>query len=104
MISRARIKMTWRDLKTWAKDLWEAKDGYCIYEYECKMQMCAPEEKVEPTRFRYARELFVQFGRRLRCVLTDHVLVDNGSYANGNSGGEGYRCTRCGWTWWHQWY
>lgn len=38
------------------------------------------------------------------CKWFTHKLVDDGSYANGDSGGEGWMCTRCGQSWWHQYY
>ena len=38
------------------------------------------------------------------CRWKGHDLVDDGSYATPDSGGEGFQCLRCGWSWWHQMY
>ncbi len=38
------------------------------------------------------------------CKWFSHNLVDDGSYATPDSGGEGWMCTRCGRSWWHQYY
>lgn len=38
------------------------------------------------------------------CKWRGHILVDDGSYATPDSGGEGWVCTRCGESWWHQYY
>ena len=41
---------------------------------------------------------------KLICDRIGHDLDDDGSYANPDSGGEGWYCLRCGKSWWIQYY
>lgn len=38
------------------------------------------------------------------CKAFGHSIEYSGGYANPDSGGEGFECTRCERSWWHQYY
>lgn len=78
--------------------------------YEAEMQENYEAQRwwqAHPRLYAIHDWLWMLYGKtveRTICKWRGHDLVDDGSYSNPDSGGEGQRCIRCGQSWWHQYY
>ena len=77
----------------------ELRQSWALYSMSCYYD----DEEARRTDW-LADEIWDVFVSGLRCVVHGHVLIDDGSWATPDSGGEALRCTRCGWGWSHVYY
>jgi len=99
-------KLTWEEFRKewqeWHDDAQSYQHDYWVYQWEGGKMPHWLYRLLEKIRnpFRMARA----FVLAKQCEREGHNLVDDGSWATPDSGGEAYRCTRCGESWRHVYY
>jgi len=96
--------LTWEEFKAeWMDDHDPEGWDYYVYKFhEGGKLPCWLYTLIEKIRFPF--RMAWQFVLMKRCEREGHHLVDDGSWANPESGGDAYRCTRCGESWRHVYY
>jgi len=95
---------------TWEKFKAEWVDGYDPEGWDYYIYRCHENGKMPRWLFFFLDKILLPFRvakafvLAKRCEQVGHHLVDDGSWANGDSGGDAYRCTRCGESWRHVYY